>query len=368
MKKSGLDAVLIGDNANLFYICGRVICGYVYIDASGSITFFVRRPSNLCGEGVVFIRKPEDIAGHLASAMPQNIGLEMGNESYATIERLKKVFVGATFGDSSDVLRRARSVKTPLEIEMMERSGQKHTKVYKQIPEIYRPGMTDIEFQIEIERLLRLEGCLGQFRTTGTAMEIFMSNTLTGANADTPSPFDFALGGAGLSPSLPIGANGTVIAPGKPVMVDANGNFNGYMTDMSRCFSPGKPDAEAVRVNDVSRKICAAVAEQARPGAATADLYRLAVSMAEEASLAANFMGYTYQAGFVGHGVGIAINESPVLAPRSREVLEAGCIIAIEPKFVVPGIGAVGVENTFVIEPTGPARPITFAPEEIVIL
>jgi Xaa-Pro aminopeptidase len=60
-------------------------------------------------------------------------------------------------------------------------------------------------------------------------------------------------------------------------------------------------------------------------------------------------MGKNQQAGFVGHGVGLVINELPVLAPKMKDVLEAGMVLAIEPKFVVEGVGAVGVENTFVV-------------------
>ena len=60
---------------------------------------------------------------------------------------------------------------------------------------VYRPGMTDIEFSIEIERLMRLQGCLGIFRVFGRSMEIFMGSVLTGDNAGYPSPYDFALGG-----------------------------------------------------------------------------------------------------------------------------------------------------------------------------
>ena len=368
MKCSGLDAVLISDNANIFYLTGRIVCGYIYIDTSCTIRYFVRRPNNLHDDKLVYIRKPEDIADILGEDMPKNIGLEISLLPYSTIERLKKVFAGATIGDASDVMRRSRAVKTPTEIELIAQSGIKHARAYSQIPSLYREGMTDLDLQIEIERTLRLEGCLGLFRMIGADMEFFMSNTLTGDNSDTPTPYDFALGGAGMHPSLPLGANGTIIKPNMPVMVDANGNFNGYMTDMTRCFCVGKPHDKALYANDLSREISTAIADKARPGVATADLYRLACDMAEKAGMADYLMGHNYHAGFVGHGLGISINESPVLAPRSRDILEAGNAIAVEPKFVIPGIGAVGVENTFIVEAEGSARKLTLASEEIINL
>lgn len=116
----------------------------------------------------------------------------------------------------------------------------KHAEVYHRIESVYHNGMTDIELQIEIERLLRLHGNLGLFRINGQSMEIFMGNVICGDNADTPTPYDFAMGGAGLSCSIPVGCNGSLIRPGMAVMIDMCGNFTGYMTDMTRVYSVGE--------------------------------------------------------------------------------------------------------------------------------
>ena len=112
--------------------------------------------------------------------------------------------------------------------------------------------MTDVELQIEIERALRLEGCLGLFRVQGGSMELFMGNILVGDNADSPTPYDFAMGGAGADASLPVGASGEPIVAGKTVMVDACGNFNGYMTDMTRCFRVGEVSELAMKAHELS--------------------------------------------------------------------------------------------------------------------
>ena len=130
-------------------------------------------------------------------------------------------------------------------------------------------------------------------------------------------------------------------------MVDMGGNFTGYTTDMSRVFSVGKLPDLALKAHDTSLKIQQEIIRTAHPGVPAAELYNLAARMAEEAGLSAYFMGHRQQAGFVGHGIGIEINEQPVLAPRSKEVLKAGMVFALEPKFVIPEVGAVGVENSF---------------------
>ncbi len=227
--------------------------------------------------------------------------------------------------------------------------------------------MTDLDLQIEIERALRKAGCLGQFRISGDSMELFMGNILVGDNADNPTPYDFAMGGAGIDPSLPVGADGTVIAEGNSVMVDANGNFNGYMTDMTRTYSLGRLSEEARRAHDCSIAICYALSRSGVPGTKASALYEEAHRIAAEAGLEKYFMGHRQHAGFVGHGVGIEINELPVIAPRSRDILEVGNVVALEPKFVIPGTGAVGIENTYVVEEHG-MRCLTNASEEILPL
>jgi len=78
-------------------------------------------------------------------------------------------------------------------------------------------------------------------------------------------------------------------------------------------------------------------------------------------------MGTKQQAKFIGHGVGLEINEPPVLTARSKEVLEAGMAIALEPKFVLPGIGAVGIENTYIVHDER-LEKVTLCEEELVVL
>ena len=373
MSDAGFRAALVNTPANLYYLTGRVYRGYLYIAAdSETVHYLVRRPNHLEGDGVHLIGKPAEINGVLADAgvpVGTEVALELGSMSYDDAMRLSRVLgLDAPSGDISPLLRAVRAVKTDAELKMLRLSGQRQTLVYERIPHLYREGMSDIEFQIEIERASRLGGCLGQFRVAGSEMEIFMGNVLTGENADTPSPYDFAMGGAGLGPSLPVGADGTIIRPGIPVMVDVNGNYTGYMTDMTRCYVCGTPNEEAERANQLSVDICSELAGMMTPGAAASDLYHRAAEMATAAGLKASFMGHRSHAGFVGHGVGIEINELPVIAPRSRDILQAGNVIALEPKFVIPGLGAVGVENTYIVRDSGPAERITNAPQNIISL
>lgn len=369
MKCQGIDFALIADNATIYYLTGRVYAGFVglYADENIPVQYFVRRPVGLTGEGLTYIRKPEDIPALLLTDKIESVGLEFDCQAYSSCLRLMKVFAGKNPVNVSGVIRKVRSVKTAFELGLLRRSGIIHTNVYERIPSLYQDGMTDLEFQIEIERESRLKGCLGQFRISGGSMELFMANILVGDNADNPTPYDFAMGGAGQDPSLPVGANGTVLKPGVSVMVDCNGNYTGYMTDMTRVFSISKLTDLAYKAHECSIHICRVLEEQGKPGIEAKELYNKAVEIAEASGLSDYFMGHKQKAGFVGHGIGIEINEGPVLAPRSKDVLESGNVIAIEPKFVIPGVGAVGIENSYVVSEDGLVR-LTHAPEEIICL
>lgn len=365
-------ALLIADNAMLYYLTGRVYSGWAFIPVDENVNpvWFVRRPVELTGKDVVEVRKPEEIPSRLEAlgiSLPEAVGLEMDALPYSTITRLQAVFPGAESYTASPIVAAARSVKTPLEISMMERSGVIHTAVYHKIPSIFSPGMTDFELDVAIEHLSRLEGCLGQFRIAGKSMEFFMGNVLTGENADAPSPYDFALGGKGMDPSLPVGASGEEIKSGTTVSVDVNGDYTGYMTDMTRVFSYGDIPSEAKAAHECSLAIHREFRRMAVPGTKASDIYEMAARLAREAGFERYFMGHRQKAGFCGHGVGIEINETPVIAPRSRDILQAGNAIAMEPKFVIPHVGAVGIENTYIVTPEG-ARCITNAPEEIIPL
>lgn len=357
---------LVADNANIFYLTGRVFAGYILLEPDKAPRYFVKRPTVLTGDGIIPIRKPEEITAHL-DALPSRLGLELATLSYAEVLRLLKALGNPEPVDAGSRIMAARAVKTPVEIEMLRRDGIRQAAVYRKIPGLYRPGMTDIELQAAIEYASRLAGCLGVFRVNGRSMEIHMGSVLTGENSDAPSPYDFAMGGAGLDPSLPVGASGEEIAHGGAVMVDMNGCFNGYMTDCTRMYSNGTLPAEAVKAYECSLEICRTLARDGKPGTEAKALYETALSIAAARGLEDYFMGHRRHAAFVGHGVGIEVNELPVLAPRSKAVLTEGNVIAIEPKFVLPGFGAIGLENTYVCTPSG-LECLTPAPEEIISL
>ena len=367
MALAGADALLIADNTNIYYLCGAVFRGYVYVPVQGRCIMFVIRPVDLQGDDLIYVRKLEQIPAELERlglSVPSCLGLELDDLSYSDVERLRSAMSPRGVCNASTVMRRARMVKTDAEVRLIHEDGMKQAAAYRKIPRIYKEEMTDVEFQIEVERLLRLEGCLGYYRTSGRLMEINMGSVLNGDNADNPTPYDFAVGGGGVDLSLPVGADGRTMRPGTAVMVDMCGNFNGYQSDMTRVWSIGPVSDFAFKCHECSRKILRELEKMALPGVPVANLYHRAMEIVEAEGLANHFMGHVQKAPFIGHGVGIQLNELPVITPRSKDVLAENMVIAIEPKFVVPKVGAVGVENTYRVTPSG-LECLTPFPEEI---
>ena len=370
MRQEEADGCLLTMNMNLYYVSGQVFNGYFYLPAEGRPYWFVKRLTVPETNQVHVIRKPEqmpELFRDLNLAMPRKLILEEDELSYNECIRLQHVFRAEATGNASALIRHIRMIKTPWEIEQMRISARRHEAVYREIPACYRPGMRDVELQIEIEKRMRMHGSLGYFRAFGSNMDIFMGSLLAGENAGEPSPFDFALGGKGIHASGPLGANGTLLREGTTVMADMSGNYTAYQTDMTRVFSIGKLPDRAYRVHRVALEIQARMERTAKPGVSCAELYRDALAMAGQEGLKDCFMGTHLQAKFVGHGVGLEINELPVLTTRSKDILQPGMTFAFEPKFVLAGIGAVGIENTFLVTDSG-VEKMTLLDENIIEL
>jgi len=363
---SGADALLLSSNVSLYYVSGQVYRGWFYLPAEGNPIYFIKRPVGLRGETLHYIQHPREIPERLRElgiSTPGKLLIE-GETSYEEWMQWKEWFPHTVLDNATRVLRKVRAVKTPWEQQQIIESARLHSIGYQQIPSLYRPGMTDLDLSIEIEYTLRKMGNLGIFRIFGSSMEIHFGVVLAGDNASEPSPYDFALGGKGLHPSIPVGENGSVIAEGHTVLVDVCGNFTGYMSDMSRLFVLGNLPKQAIKAYEVALEINDTLSEEGKPGVSGAFLYQKALSIVRKAGLDSCFMGNRQKARFVGHGVGIEVNELPVLADRSDDPLEEGMSIAIEPKFVFPGLGAIGIEDTYLVRPGGMER-ITLCSREI---
>ena len=96
---------------------------------------------------------------------------------------------------------------------------------------------------------------------------------------------------------------------------------------------------------------------RAKPGTKAGDLYAFALSWVRERGYADWFMGADEERiRFIGHGIGLELDEFPFLAAGQDMVLQENMVIALEPKLIFPGKGVVGIEDTHRVTPDGLER------------
>jgi Xaa-Pro dipeptidase len=377
MAADGIDAVLILQNADLFYFTGTIQSGCLYYPAEGEPVYLVRRDANRAASESALTRivpftsmrqVPDIIAGHKLRK-PKRIGMELDVLPVALFERYRAAFADAEIIDATPVIRRVRMTKSPYELAIMREAARQVDRVYRRAHEVIREGMTDLDLAAELEYAARKEGHLGVIRMRVFNGEMIFGHTFSGADGAVPAYTDTPLGGPGLNPGFGQGCGTKEIRAFEPIVVDFAGSRDGYLVDQTRIFALGGISDALRSGHEDMLAIQERMRETAMPGAAWSDVYEACLTLAVDQGHGDHFMGYKgTQVSFIGHGVGIEIDEYPFLARGFRDqVLEAGMTFAFEPKLVYPGIGAVGIENTFYLSSGGPEQ-LTFSPEELVIL
>ncbi|MFO7983969.1 MAG: Xaa-Pro peptidase family protein [Desulfuromonadales bacterium] len=377
MEKQGLDAVLMVQSADLFYFTGSIQQGVLYVPQSGQPIYMVRREYNRarmeCGlKEIVPFRSPRNIPEILSDfnlPMPKKAGMELDVVPVAFFGRFQKVLTDCEIVDASALIRTVRSVKSEYEIEIMKDAALQVEKVCQRAREVIKPGMTDFEVAAELEYTARKANHQGLTRMRGFNSELFYGHVFSGPDSAVPAFNDTPLGGLGVNPSIGQGASYNRIEAGQPIIVDFTGAFDGYIVDQTRTFCVGGLSDEMNKAYDDMVKIEKKLKDIARPGVAWGELYDQCLGMAVDMGYADHFMGSSgAQVSFIGHGVGIEVDEFPFIAKGfSDQVLEKNMTFAFEPKVVYPGIGAVGVENTFWVAEDG-LKHITFTSEELAVL
>jgi Xaa-Pro aminopeptidase len=378
LRASGIDAALITQNADLFYLSGTVQQSQLYVPAEGEPVLFVRktleraRLESPIGRGAAgevvdlpSLRQLGDLVrARRGGAPPKVVGLELDVLPVTHFRRYESLLPGTTFVDVGAELVRLRAVKSPYEVDRIRASAAIATQVCERIPGILRDGMTEAEFAGRVEAEARALGHQGVIRMRAFNGEMFYGQLLTGASGAVPSFLDTPLAGTGLSPAVAQGVSFKPIGRGEPVVFDFVPVLDGYVADFTRIFVLGKLPGKLRRAYETALRAQEAAAAAAQPGATCRQVWEAALAVAEGDGLGAHFMGHgPSQVRFVGHGVGLELDELPVLSPNDL-VLEEGMVFALEPKFVLPGLGAIGIENTWVVTADGVER-LTVAPEDV---
>ncbi len=371
LAEHALSGALLLNAVDVLYLAGTRQNGALFVPAAGAPVLLVRKSlARAKAESAVADVRPFPPSRELAAALRPSgrIGVALDAVPAATIEWWRRQLAGAELVDASGLLRDQRSAKSEAEIATMREGARAICEVFAEIPSFLRPGMREVDASAEIEYRLRRAGNEGVPRLRAFNAELFIGLAVAGDRAAAPGYFDGPVVGAGLSEAYPQGASAATVRAGEPVIFDFTSVHGGYVVDMTRVAVCGALDPSLARAFDVACAIQDELARSLRPGVVCAELWEHAKAIAEQARLGDFFMGPPGdQARFVGHGVGLELDELPVLAPGFKAPLRAGQTVAIEPKFVFPGAGAVGIENTFVVRDDGGEKLTASLPDDVLV-
>jgi len=367
-RMDDIDGALLFQAVDMCYFSGTAQDGLVYIPRDGEPIIMMKRSLVRAKEESPLEVRPlknmRNLKEDLGIKTGATIGLEMDVLPCSFYFRVNKALEDASFVDVAERIKHIRSVKSEFEIKLAKEAAQMLVEGFSTVPDHIKEGMTEVELMCRMESEMRLMGHQGSLRFRRFNSIVPIGHIMSGSSAAIPSFLASPTGGRGTSVVFPHGPGYRKIKRNEPVFVDTVGICNGYIADATRIFSLGKIEPGLVEAYEASCQIEEAIAREMMPGRTARELFELSES--EGARLGyGDFLGGPVgsKCGFVGHGVGLELDEYPVLAPLDHEIQE-GMTIAVEPKIIYPGKGVLGVEDTFLTTSSGALR-LTEMPLEI---
>lgn len=371
LAERGLDGALVLNGVDVFYLAGTRQNAVLFVPASGAPVLLVRKSlARARAEAAIEDIRPFPRSHELARALPARGRIAAAFEAVpqATLDFWRTYVPGIALEDAGPTLRQQRSVKSEPEIALMREGGRRISSVLAEVPSFLRPGLREVDVSAEIEGRLRRAGSEGLPRVRAFNSDPPAGVVVAGDGAAEPGYFDGPVVGRGMSVAYPQGASPRVLRENEPVLMDFTAVFGGYVVDVTRIGVCGALDGRLQRAFEIAVAIQDELARNLRPGVPCRELWEHARAIAEQARLGEFFMGPPgEQARFVGHGIGLELDELPVLAPGFDGLLQAGQTVAVEPKFVFPGAGAVGIENSWVVTAAGGEKLTSGVPDELLV-
>lgn len=354
------DMAVIFSNINLFYFTGTMQDGMLVVPKDGEATFWVRRSYERALDESFFpdiqpMNSFRDAAKNI-NYLPETVYLETEVVPLALYQRFHKHFPFKNFKPVESSIAAIRAVKSEYELSLLRRSGKIHQHVLEDLaPEMLHEGMSEADLSAELFKVLIDEGHHGLTRFGMFDTEIVVGHVGFGESSLYPTYFDGASGNYGLSPAAPVmGSRERKLKPGDLVFIDVGCGVDGYNTDKTMTYMFGSPlPRHAIETHNKCVEIHNEIAGMLKPGNIPSEIYKQIMDNQDKEFLH-NFMGFGNRTvKFLGHGIGLLIDELPVIAERFDEPLQEGMVFAVEPKKGIKGIGMVGIENTFIVTPRG---------------
>jgi Xaa-Pro aminopeptidase len=362
MEKQGIEGLLVVEKMNLYYLSGTTQDGLLFIPLEGKPLLMIKRELERANaesplDQIVSLKSIRELTTLIQAhsrKLPSSLGLELDVLPARDYFKYQEFFPGVKFVDGSPVLREARKIKSPFEIDLMRKAGDIGKKVYQKAKKVLNKGMTEIEFGGLLEAVAKRYGHEGLLRVRSVNYEAYTWHVLSGVTGGIVSQSDSPMGGLGLSPAFPVGASLKKMKAHEPILVDFGTCYHGYQADETRMFSIGKMKQKFIDAYNACKEIHDMVLDETRPGADCEAIFFKTIQLAEKLGYKDGYLGpLGLQTRFIGHGIGMELNELPFIAKGQSYPLEERMTFAVEPKIVFPGEGSVGLENTVVVTGKG---------------
>lgn len=373
------EGAFIFSRLNIFYFTGTSANGVFWLPAEGEPVLFCRRGLERAEiespvKNIVRFNSYRDIAQALADHAdnrPEKIAAEMNGLSWLLSNSLVKHLASVSFLPADRLIAMSRAKKSGWELQHLRQAGKKHNKCLTGllVPHLHE-GITELEIAHRISDIYFSEGHNGVLRMDTFGEEYFQGHIAMGDSANYPSFINGPVGLHGVNPAVPfMGSAEVAWRPGSSLIIDNGFTICGYQTDKTQVYWLGARETIPGHVRD-AHDFCVAmqatIAEQLKPGAIPEDLWQQCLAIVAKSDWQEGFMGLgSNKVSFIGHGIGLAIDEYPVLANGFDQPLEEGMVLAIEPKIGIPGTGMVGTENTFEVSRNG-GKSLTGEHNEII--
>ena len=372
-KDADWQLAVISDKLNMYYFTGTMQEGAFLIRPQDAILWVrrslerARNESLLPVEQIRPMHSYRQVSACYEDALPTTIYLDKKHTTLDWLGFFNKYFHCQDYRDMDPVLAALRSVKSPYELELMRFSGRLHEQaLVQEAPKLLREGISEAELAVQLYLKMVLAGSQGIARTNRPTGEDVIGLASFGKSALVRTAFDGPGGTGGTCVAVQsIGSAFRFLKPGRLVYLDIPCGFDGYNTDKTVVYYYGDLDADPEKETILQAyNYCVALEKKTaalmKPGAVLGNVYDTIM-----ADFDTHYEDMFMNGGrFLGHSVGLCLDETPVIASRVKDTVKEHMVFAIEPKIALPGLGMVGTENTYEITKDG-ARCLTGGPREL---
>jgi len=302
-------------------------------------------------------RRLKNIYREIFSNLPNNkkIGAELDVLTAAQFMTFKKIFSGFEFVDISPVIMEQRTRKDPDEIHKIKEACKAVHAGHHAVLENLKEGTTELELAAAVENAHRLAGHEGIFFIRQPDFFMGRGPISSGSNLFRISGVVYTITGVGLSPSVPAGPSRRSISKGDLVVIDIPTLVDGYHGDQTRSYILGKANGQVEMMHNRLKEIADYLIETIRPQMKCSEIYQMAMKKSEELKVQDIFLsfGRGKMSRMIGHGVGLELNEPPILAEYDHSEVSDGFVLALDMHMMDDNVGVVKLEDMILITDNG---------------